>query len=33
MIQGRRLRVEVPDGATRYALAKGDPLEILHYGT
>jgi hypothetical protein len=32
MIQGRRLRVEVTHAEARYALADGDPLEIVHHG-
>ncbi len=32
MIRGRRLRVEVTHPEARYALADGDPLEILHHG-
>jgi alpha,alpha-trehalose phosphorylase len=31
-IRGRRLRVEITHAETRYALADGDPLEILHHG-
>ena len=32
LIRGRRLRVEVNHAEARYALADGDPLEILHHG-
>jgi alpha,alpha-trehalose phosphorylase len=31
-IRGRRLRVEVTHAEARYALADGDPLEIMHHG-
>jgi alpha,alpha-trehalose phosphorylase len=31
-IRGRRLRVEITHTEARYALADGDPLEILHHG-
>ena len=31
-IRGRRLRVEITHAEARYALADGDPLEILHHG-
>jgi alpha,alpha-trehalose phosphorylase len=31
-IRGRRLRVEITHAETRYALADGDPLEIVHHG-
>jgi alpha,alpha-trehalose phosphorylase len=31
-IRGRRLRVEIMHTVARYALADGDPLEILHHG-
>jgi alpha,alpha-trehalose phosphorylase len=32
LIRGRRLRVEVTDAVTRYVLANGEPLVILHHG-
>jgi alpha,alpha-trehalose phosphorylase len=32
LIRGRRLRVEVTHAEARYALADGDPLEIMHHG-
>jgi alpha,alpha-trehalose phosphorylase len=32
MIQGSRLRVEITHAETRYALADGGPLEIVHHG-
>src|SRR5580704_18298248 len=31
-IRGRRLRVSITHAEARYALADGDPLEILHHG-
>ena len=32
LIRGRRLRVQVTHAQARYALADGDPLEIMHHG-
>jgi alpha,alpha-trehalose phosphorylase len=31
-IRGRRLRVEITHAVATYALADGDPLDIMHYG-
>ncbi len=32
LYRGRRLRIEVGPGTTRYELLSGDPLELLHFG-
>ena len=32
LYRGRRLRIEVGPGTTRYELLSGDPLELLHHG-
>ena len=33
LYRGRRLRIEVGPGSTRYELLSGDPLEVMHFGT
>ena len=32
LYRGRRLRIEVAPGTTRYEVLSGDPLELLHHG-